>query len=67
MRKTELSRQDTETLFSYTLHGSLAINRAHHFVKDAKWSHDVQMLNQFIQAGYHALNKKFLMVLVNKL
>lgn len=55
MRKTGLDQEDAQTIFSYTLHGSFAINRAHHFVKDAKWSHDVQMLNRFIQAGYQAL------------
>lgn len=57
MAKTGLSREDAETLFSYTLHGSFAINRSHHFVKDSKWSHDVQMLNRFTQAGYQALKR----------
>ncbi|MBP2058776.1 AcrR family transcriptional regulator [Lactobacillus colini] len=58
MSKAGVSREDAETIFAYTLHGSFAINRAHHFVKDKKWSHDVQMLNRFIQAGYQALKEK---------
>lgn len=58
MKKTGLNKEDAETIFMYTLHGSFSINRAHHFVKDAKWVHDVQMLNEFIQAGYKALKNK---------
>ncbi|AUI80220.1 transcriptional regulator [Lactiplantibacillus pentosus] len=51
-QKTGLSREDTETLFLYMIHGSFAVNRAHKFVKDPKWSHDVQLLNRFTNAGY---------------
>lgn len=58
MKKTGLDKEDAETIFMYTLHGSFSINRAHHFVKDQKWFHDVQMLNKFIQAGYRALKKE---------
>ncbi|MGN1272886.1 MAG: TetR/AcrR family transcriptional regulator [Lactobacillus sp.] len=59
MKKTGLSKEDAETLFIYTIHGSFAVNRLHHFKKDAKWSHDVQMLNRFSEAGYEnaKLNK----------
>ena len=52
MKKTGLSKEDAETLFIYTIHGSFAVNRLHHFKKDEKWSHDVQMLNRFSEAGY---------------
>lgn len=42
------------------IHDSFAVNRTHHFVKDKQWYHDVQILNQFINAGYQKLaqNKK---------
>lgn len=55
MKKTGLSQEDTETLFLYTIHGSFAVNRAHHFIKDKKWAHDVQLLNRFTEAGYQFL------------
>lgn len=51
-RRTGLSYQDAETLFLYTLHGSFAINKRHHFTKDDEWYHEVKMLNEFINAGY---------------
>lgn len=55
MKKTGLSKEDAETLFIYTIHGSFAVNRLHHFKKDEKWSHDVQLLNRFTEAGYKDL------------
>lgn len=58
IKKTGLSIEDAETLFSYVIHGSFAVNRAHHFVKDQKWSHDVQILNKFTQGGYDSLRNK---------
>ena len=52
IEKTGLSNEDAETLFVYMIHGSFAVNRLHHFKKDEKWSHDVQLLNRFTEAGY---------------
>lgn len=57
MKETGCSRADAETLFLYTIHGSFAVNRAHHFVKDQKWSRDVELLNRFTKAGYQFLKK----------
>lgn len=57
MEKTGLSEKDAETLSIYMIHGSFAVNRANKFIKNEKWSHDVQMLNHFIQAGYENLKK----------
>ena len=54
-KKTGLSKEDAETLFLYTLHGSLAVNRANHFRKNEQWYHDVQLLNKFTLNGYNAL------------
>lgn len=58
IEKTHLSREDAETLFKYVIHGSFAVNRAHKFVKDEKWLHDVQLLNEFAEAGYERLSRK---------
>lgn len=52
IEKTGLSKEDAETLFVYMIHGSFAVNRLHHFKKDEKWSHNVQLLNRFTEAGY---------------
>lgn len=57
IKKTGLNQEDAETLFTYIIHGSFAVNRAHKFVKDAKWSHDVQLLNRLVEAGYKNLKK----------
>ncbi|MDN7047908.1 TetR/AcrR family transcriptional regulator [Lactiplantibacillus plantarum] len=54
--KTGLSKEDAETLFLYTLHGSFAVNRANQFRKNNKWYHDVQIINDFTLNGYNALN-----------
>ena len=54
-KKTGLSKEDAETLFLYTLHGSFAVNRANHFWKNDQWYHDVQLLNKFTLNGYQAL------------
>lgn len=56
-KKTGLSKEDAETLFLYSLHGSFAVNRANYFQKNEKWYHDVQMLNKFTQNGYKALHR----------
>lgn len=58
IEKTHLPREDAETLFRYVIHGSFAVNRAHNFVKDEKLLHDVQMLNEFAEAGYERLSRK---------
>lgn len=57
MKKVGCSKEDAETIFLYTIHGSFAVNRAHHFIKDRKWSHDVALLNRFTEAGYKFLKK----------
>ena len=31
IKKTGLSKEDAETLFTYIIHGSFAVNRANHF------------------------------------
>lgn len=54
--KTGLSKEDAETLFLYTLHGSFAVNRANQFRKNNKWYQDVQLINNFTLNGYNALN-----------
>lgn len=54
-KKTGLSKEDAETLFLYTLHGSFAVNRANHFRKNDQWYHDVQLVNKFTLNGYRAL------------
>lgn len=54
--KTGLSKEDAETLFLYTLHGSFAVNRANQFRKNNKWYHDVQLINNFTLNGYNAFN-----------
>lgn len=56
-QRTGLNSQDAETLFNYTLHGSFAINKRHHFIKDDKWYHEVELLNRFINAGYQSFKK----------
>lgn len=57
-KKIGLSQEDAETLFCYIIHGSFAVNHAHHFVKDEKWFHDVKLLNKFVKAGYLSLKKQ---------
>ncbi|WP_278556416.1 TetR/AcrR family transcriptional regulator [Limosilactobacillus vaginalis] len=56
-QRTGLNSQDAETLFNYTLHGSFAINKRHHFIKDDEWYHEVELLNRFINAGYRTFKK----------
>ena len=56
-KRTGLDQQDAETLFSYTLHGSFAINKRHHFIKDDEWYREVELLNWFINAGYQSFKK----------
>ena len=56
-QRTGLDSQDAETLFNYTLHGSFAINKRHHFIKDDEWYHEVELLNRFINAGYQTFKK----------
>lgn len=57
MKKTGLSQKEAETIFIYMIHGSFAVNRAHHFIKDDSWFRDVQLLNKFVEAGYEKLAK----------
>lgn len=55
MKKANLSKKEAETIFLYIIHGSFAVNRAHHFIKDESWSRDVNLLNKFTAAGYQGL------------
>lgn len=51
-KRTGFSKSEAEALFVYSIHGSFAINKKHHFVKDKSWYHELQLLNQFTSAGY---------------
>lgn len=53
-KRTGLSEAEAETLFIYAIHGSFAINKRHHFIKDDAWYRDVTLLNQFVSTGYTA-------------
>ena len=57
IEKTGLSKTKAESLFRYVIHGSFAVNRAHHFVKSDDWKQDMQMLNDFTEAGYQKVKK----------
>ncbi|GEO46970.1 TetR/AcrR family transcriptional regulator [Companilactobacillus kimchii] len=54
-RRTGLNEADAELLFIYSIHGSFAINKRHHFVKNDSWYHELQLLNKFTGAGYNSL------------
>lgn len=56
-KRTGLSEAEAETLFIYAIHGSFAINKRHHFIKDDAWYRDVALLNQFVSQGYTAFGK----------
>ncbi|MFD1671683.1 TetR/AcrR family transcriptional regulator [Agrilactobacillus yilanensis] len=55
--QTGLNAQDADLLFHYMIHGSFAINKQHHFVKDDAWYHELQLLNKFINSGYLAFKQ----------
>lgn len=55
MRQAGVAKRDAEILFSYAIHGSFAVSKAHQLEKDGQWFHDVQLLNHFTEAGYHFL------------
>ena len=55
--RTGLSESESELLFNYSIHGSFAINKRHHFVKDDDWYRELQLLNQFTSAGYESIKK----------
>lgn len=57
INKTNLSKQAAESLFVYMIHGSFAVNKAHHFIKDESWHRDMQVLNEFTRAGYDRLKQ----------
>lgn len=46
MKNNGVSCQDAETIFLYTLHGSFAVNRKHHFQKTPAWQHDIQVVER---------------------
>ncbi|WP_345368346.1 TetR/AcrR family transcriptional regulator [Lactiplantibacillus plajomi] len=54
IRKTNLPKDVAESLFTYMIYGSFAVNRLHHFSKDADWQRDMEILNQFTDAGYNS-------------
>lgn len=54
-KRTGLNETDAELLFIYSIHGSFAINKRHHFVKNDSWYHELQLLNKFTSAGYNSL------------
>lgn len=56
-KRAGLSEKEAELLFIYSIHGSFAINKRHHFTKDDSWYKDLQMFNKFTSAGYKALKK----------
>lgn len=56
-KRTGLSESESELLFNYSIHGSFAINKRHHFVKDDAWYRELQLLNQFTSAGYEAIKQ----------
>lgn len=56
-KRTGLSEKDAELLFIYSIHGSFAINRRHHFIKNEAWYHELQLLNQFTSSGYQYLSR----------
>lgn len=58
MKKTGLGEEDAEILFQYMIHGSFAINKRHHFMKDQEWYREVKMLNDFVNSGYQAFTKE---------
>lgn len=53
--RTGLDTASAEVLFQYMVHGSFAINKRHHFIKDDQWYQEVSMLNRFVAGGYKAL------------
>ncbi|MFB9770531.1 TetR/AcrR family transcriptional regulator [Lactiplantibacillus modestisalitolerans] len=54
IRKTNLPKDVAESLFTYMIYGSFAVNRLHHFSKDANWQRDMEILNHFTDAGYNS-------------
>ncbi|WP_295747460.1 TetR family transcriptional regulator [uncultured Limosilactobacillus sp.] len=58
MLRTGLSKEEASSLFTYILHGSLAINKRHHFTRSPEWFRDVKMIQKFVNGGYQALRQK---------
>lgn len=58
MQRTGLNEEEAKSLFAYILHGSLAINRRHHFTRSPEWFRDVKMIQKFVNAGYQAFRQK---------
>ncbi len=56
-KRTGLNESEAELLFNYSIHGSFAINKRHHFIKDDDWYRELQLLNQFTSAGYESIRK----------
>lgn len=59
-KRTGLNKNEAELLFIYSINGSFAINKRHHFIKDDAWYQELQLLNTFTSGGYNSLevNKK---------
>lgn len=49
MHNMEVNEQDAETIFIYSIHGSFAINRKHHFQRTPQWQHDMELLNNIMK------------------
>lgn len=56
MNKTNLPKEIAESLFTYMIYGSFAVNRNHHFSKDSGWKKDMEVLNRFTDAGYKSFS-----------
>lgn len=56
MKKTNLPEDVAESLFTYMIYGSFAVNRTHHFSKDDNWQRDMKILNYFTDAGYQSFS-----------
>jgi len=57
-KRTGLNKEDAELFFTYSIHGSFAINKRHHFIKDDSWYHDLELLNRFSSTGYKVFKNK---------
>lgn len=56
-KRTGLDESQAELLFIYAIHGSFAINKKHHFIKNEAWYRDLKVLNQFTSGGYKTFQK----------
>jgi len=57
-KRTGLNKKDAELFFTYSIHGSFAINKKHNFTKSESWYHDLKLLNRFTGAGYEVFKNR---------